>query len=424
MGQHQGLCKEKISRIRSPVPAVAMREAMLLFMKDKFETDDTIRLLIEENEKLRWALASLGPSTTIPAARKADRFVPYSMAPQYPSAQHHAMCYDGQAKRSEVDSQGSSEDYSEGEQYDYGGATSKKRKSRGDIKKETFAFVGGKATTRGRKKKRLSSEEENSNEEEEEEKGYSSSAVSSPRVKDEGSEQAGLYVVRWKDYVVSILAEYYKRLTTEDNGEEEPLLENDKNIYLLINNNHTDNTSLAKNTKGKTKTKQANGGCYLMTLEDLRKIFPTNPSVTAVHRPLAFDNLLEQVMPEVHPRQYKIIGTVDTCYVPKGERLLDKLLRSNSNSWDKAARAEFINLVEKEAREWESNPVDKFGRFLVSLPKSFADILLTMHPILENITLAKVEKTSLLQRVKRIIELLTQSKALISAKLSMCFFLF
>jgi len=112
--------------------------------------------------------------------------------------------------------------------------------------------------------------------------------------------------------------------------------------------------------------------------------------------------LAAEVVPEIAGQHKVVVGIVDPCSVPLGSRLFDKLLayglpfpESNAAPLCKDIQlALFLQRVQNEAGEWErDNPVERFGKFLASMPNSFADILLTMHSVLENITLARVSKT-------------------------------
>ena len=111
--------------------------------------------------------------------------------------------------------------------------------------------------------------------------------------------------------------------------------------------------------------------------------------------------LAAEVVPEIAGQHKVVVGIVDPCSVPLGSRLFDKLLAYGLPFPESAAPLGkdiqltlFLQRVQNEAGEWErDNPVERFGKFLASMPNSFADILLTMHSVLENITLARVSKT-------------------------------
>lgn len=123
------------------------------------------------------------------------------------------------------------------------------------------------------------------------------------------------------------------------------------------------------------------------------------------------DELRGQIVDYPADPPLRIVGTVDSSSVPSGKRLFDKLLEYGFTlPTDKKERGDstttptanillakenqldgFLQEIQKETKEWEGeNPVEKFGRFLTSMPNTFADVLLTLHSVIENITLARV----------------------------------
>jgi len=313
MGQHQGLCKEKISRVRSPVPAVAMREAMLLFMKDKFETEEIIRLLKEENEGLRLEMSSAslrevggragGGGLLLPSAGSRNINPPTGILPRHNELVPTSMVGETKFKLAKIAKEEEEDEDDDAEDEDMAGPTSRRKKSSRKRKAPASSAGrrGGKAKSFRKRWKAEADDNEDEDEEEEEEEEIIESATTMTTttttttipttthhnsIKKEKEAGGSFCLATWKDYWVCIEASYLPTLRADINNttttSTSPPTTSTKGApkkdpVLLISNSN-------KSKKGTPPSSppHAQGNYRAMTLEELQEIWPSDVTIMSI----------------------------------------------------------------------------------------------------------------------------------------------
>ena len=309
MGQHQGLCKEKISRVRSPVPSVAMREAMLLFMKDKFETEEIIRLLKEENEGLRLEMSSAslrevggragGGGLLLLSAGSRNINPPTGILPRNNELVNTSMVGETKFKLAKIakDEEEEEEDDDAGDEEMGAGPTSRRKKSSRKRKApaSTAGRRGGGKAKSFRKRWKAEADDNEDEEEEEEEEEIRDSATTTTTtttipttthhnsIKKEKEAGGSLCLATWKDYWVCIEAAYLPTLRADNNttttSTSPPTTSTKgapkKDPVLLISN-------ISKKGTPPSSPPHAQGNYRIMTIEELQEIWPSDVTIMSI----------------------------------------------------------------------------------------------------------------------------------------------